>query len=127
MLTQPDDHLRSLVTSEVVPHQQDPQWRELFGQGEAHRQAVLPRLPERAGHRGIARDAGSAAMISSKVSRNHLCKIALVVLATGRTRTWPVAGWNRVRTLIVPSRTYSPGGVVGPPSGCQWLPGWGMA
>jgi len=56
MLTQPDDHLRSLVTSEVVPHQQDPQWRELFGQGEAHRQAVLPRLPEPAGHRGIARD-----------------------------------------------------------------------
>ena len=34
VLTQPDHHLRTLVTSEIVPHQQDTQRGQVFGQGE---------------------------------------------------------------------------------------------
>jgi hypothetical protein len=33
--------------------------------------------------------------------------ISLVARLTPRTRTSPVAGWNRVKSLAVPRRTYS--------------------
>ena len=43
------------------------------------------------------------------------------------TCTWPVAGWNSVSILAVPCRTCSCGYRAGRPTGCQWMPGWGMA
>ena len=46
-------------------------------------------------------------------------------LVAGRRLTRPVAGWNRVRILAVPARTYSCGWVAGRPSGRQLPPGCG--
>ena len=47
---------------------------------------------------------------------------ALVAAAPGR-----MAGWNRVRILVVPPRMYSCGWVAGCPRGCQDTPGCGTA
>jgi hypothetical protein len=52
---EPEHHLRRLVAGEVVPHQQHPQRWELLGQGEAQRQALLPRLPPSPRRRRVAR------------------------------------------------------------------------
>src|SRR5919202_4403419 len=45
---EPQHHLRGLVAGEIVPDQQQAQWPQLVRQGEAHRQILLPRLPETA-------------------------------------------------------------------------------
>ena len=77
------------------------------------------------GSSGVA--AGSAATIGASVSLSQPCRTAFVPLVTGRRRTRPVAGWNSVRTLVVPPRTYSCGRVAGRPSGRQLWPGCGTA
>jgi hypothetical protein len=71
--------------------------------------------------------AGSAATIAASVSLSQPCKTAFVPLVTGRRCTRPVAGWNGVRILAVPPRTYSCGRVAGRPRGRQPQPGWGTA
>jgi hypothetical protein len=43
------------VAGQVVPHEQQAQWRQVGGQGEAFRQAVLPSLPGAAGQCDIGR------------------------------------------------------------------------
>src|SRR6185369_10928689 len=53
---------------------------------------------------------GSSARIALKRSRSHGCSTALVQRGAGCSRTRPVAGWNRVRILVVPPRMYSCGG-----------------
>src|SRR3954466_10521270 len=60
---------------------------------------------------------GSSARIALRRSRSHGCRTALVPRAADCSRTWPVAGWNRVRILVVPPRMYSCGG------GAGWPPG----
>src|SRR3954452_14894138 len=45
---------------------------------------------------------GSAARIALRRSRSHGCRIALVPRVADCSRTWPEAGWNRVRVLVVP-------------------------
>jgi hypothetical protein len=77
------------------------------------------------GSSGVA--AGSAATIGVSVSFSRPCRTAFVPLVTGRRRTRPVAGWNRVRILAVPPRTYSCGRVAGRPCGRQRPPGCGTA
>src|SRR3954467_6379168 len=52
---------------------------------------------------------GSSARIALRRSRSHGCRTALVPRAADCSRTWPVAGWNRVRILVVPPRMYSCG------------------
>src|SRR3954471_17731222 len=53
---------------------------------------------------------GSAARIALRCSRSHGCSTALVPRAAGCSRPRPVAGWNRVRILVVPPRIYSAAG-----------------
>src|SRR4051794_235162 len=57
--------------------------------------------------------AGSAATICPKASFSQPCRTVFVPLVAGRRLTRPVAGWNRVRILAVPARTYS----------CDWVAG----
>src|SRR3954452_511266 len=57
--------------------------------------------------------AGSAATICPKASFSQPCRTVFVPLVAGRRLTRPVAGWNRVRILAVPARTYSCGWVAG--------------
>ena len=52
---------------------------------------------------------------------------ALVHRCAGCSRTWPEAGWNRVRILVVPPRMYSCGWVAGWRRGCHDTPGCGTA
>src|SRR3954469_11015162 len=52
---EPEHHLGRLVAGEVVPHQEDPQRRQVRGQAETHRQSVLPRLPQGAVRRRVER------------------------------------------------------------------------
>src|SRR4051812_13590854 len=68
---------------------------------------------------------GSLAVTSSSVILSQGCKIAFVLRVTGWSCTCPVAGWNRVRILAVPARTYSCGCVAGRPFSCQLKPGCG--
>src|SRR3954465_7139922 len=70
---------------------------------------------------------GSSARIALRRSRSHGCRTALVPRAADCSRTWPVAGWNRVRTLVVPPRMYSCGWVAGWPRGRHDTPGCGTA
>src|SRR3954463_13799139 len=70
---------------------------------------------------------GSAARIALRCSRSHGCRTALVPRAADCSRTWPVAGWNRVRILVVPPRMYSCGCVAGWPRGRHDTPGCGTA
>ena len=58
VLAEPNHHFGSLVAGEVVPDEEHAQRRQLGGQGEALRQAVLPGLPGAAGQRGIGRRGG---------------------------------------------------------------------
>src|SRR3954462_5670725 len=67
----------------------------------------------------------SLAVTSSSVILSQGCKIAFVLRVTGWSCTCPVAGWNRVRILAVPARTYSCGCVAGQPFSCQLKPGCG--
>jgi len=60
---QPDHHVGGFVAGQIVPHEQEAQWRQLFGQGEAPRQALLPDLPgcpvrHRVDRRGAGRQGG---------------------------------------------------------------------
>src|SRR5215213_3299159 len=70
---------------------------------------------------------GSAARISLRCSRSQGCSPALVPQVAGWSRTWPDAGWNRVKILVVPPRTYSCGWVAGWPRGRHDTPGCGTA
>src|SRR4051794_26657271 len=70
---------------------------------------------------------GSSARIALRCSRSHGCRTALVPRAADCSRTWPVAGWNRVRILVVPPRMYSCGCVAGWPRGRHDTPGCGTA
>ena len=54
-----------------------------------------------------------------------LATAAIVVAVSALT--WPVAGWNRVRILVVPPRMYSCGWVAGWPRGRHDTPGCGTA
>src|SRR3954467_15375396 len=65
---------------------------------------------------------GSSARIALRRSRNHGCRTAFVQRAADCSRTWPGAGWNRVRILVVPPRMYSCGCVAGRPRGCHDTP-----
>src|SRR3954464_9936431 len=58
--------------------------------------------------------AGSAARITASLSLSQPCRIGLVQLLTGWRWTCPVGGWNSVRILHVPPRTYSCGRLVRP-------------
>src|SRR4051812_23395432 len=113
---QPQHHLGRLVAGEVVPHQEDAQRRGALGAGEAYRQTLLPGLPEGARRRRVARlgGAGSAATIAAaRACFSQPCRTAFVPRVAGWTRTSPVAGWSRVRILVVPPRTYSCGWIAG--------------
>src|SRR5215210_7722474 len=70
---------------------------------------------------------GSAARIALRRSRSHGCRTAFVQQAADCSRTWPVAGWNRVRILVVPPRMYSCGWVAGCSRGCHDTPACGTA
>src|SRR3954451_21874873 len=70
---------------------------------------------------------GSSARIALRRSRSHRCRTALVPRAVDSSRTWPVAGWNRVRLLVVPPRMYSCSCVAGWPRGRHDTPGCGTA
>src|SRR2546428_426579 len=70
---------------------------------------------------------GKESRIDSNSASNQACNTTLGLLVTPLTRTWPVAGWNRVSILAVPCRTCTCGYRAGRPTGCQWMPGWGMA
>ncbi len=74
-----------------------------------------------------AAGAGNAARISLRCSCSQGCSTAFVHRCAGCSRTWPEAGWNRVRILVVPPRTYSCGWVAGWPRGCHDVPGCGTA
>src|SRR3954469_24769171 len=74
-----------------------------------------------------AAPAGSAATTAPGVSFSQPCRTAFVPRVAGRTRTWPVAGWNRVRILVVLWRTYSCGWIAGRPIGPPPPPGCGTA
>jgi len=52
MRAQPQHQLGRLVASEIVPHQQEPQRRQVMRQGEGHGQTRLPHRPgrSRSGH-----------------------------------------------------------------------------
>src|SRR4051812_46793073 len=67
-------------------------------------------------------EGGSSARIALRRSRSHGCRTALVQRVADCSRTWPVAGWNRVRILVVPPRMYSCGWVAGCSRGCQDTP-----
>src|SRR3954451_8578753 len=45
-------------------------------------------------------EGGSSARIALRRSRSHGCRTALVQRVADCSRTWPVAGWNRVRILV---------------------------
>src|SRR6187455_1605016 len=62
---------------------------------------------------------GSAARMSLRRSRSHGCRTALVPRVADCSRTWPEAGWNRVRILVVPPRMYC--------RGCIHAAGWPVA
>src|SRR3954454_3587809 len=70
---------------------------------------------------------GSSARIALRRSRSHGCRTALVPRAADCSRTWPVAGWNRVRILVVPPRMYSCGWRAGGPRGRHDTPECGTA
>src|SRR3982750_4275235 len=70
---------------------------------------------------------GSAARIALRCSRSQGCSTALGPRAAGCSRTWPDAGWNRVRILVVPPRMYSCGCWAGRPRGCHDTPECGTA
>jgi hypothetical protein len=55
VLAQPDHHLGALVAGKIVPHEQQTQWRQMLGQGEAFRQSVLPALPRGTNRGGLDR------------------------------------------------------------------------
>src|SRR3954465_14648109 len=62
---------------------------------------------------GGAAGGGLVARVNPSRSLSQPCRTGLVQLPTGWRYTWPVAGWNRVRILQVPPRTYSCGRVAG--------------
>jgi hypothetical protein len=64
-------------------------------------------------------------VIAPGLSRNQPCSTVFVLCVTGRRRTWPVAGSNKVSTLLVPRRTHSCGTRAGASRDCQLLPGHG--
>src|SRR3954449_12405867 len=72
-------------------------------------------------------EGGSSARIALRRSRSHGCRTALVPRVADCSRTWPEAGWNRVRILVVPPRMYSCGCVAGRPRGCHDTPECGTA
>src|SRR3954464_8959058 len=67
-------------------------------------------------------EGGSSARIALRRSRSHGCRTALVQRVADCSRTWPEAGWNRVRILVVPPRMYSCGCWAGCSRGCQDTP-----
>ena len=83
----------------------------------------LPRRPRRVGRRRAA--SGSAARMADSSRFSQGCSTAFGQVVAPSTRTRPSAGWNRVSTLAVPSRTYSCGCRAGSPSGRQDGPGCG--
>jgi hypothetical protein len=71
--------------------------------------------------------AGNSARTALRCSRSHGCSTAFVHRSVEDNRTWPEAGWNRVRILVVPPRIYSCGWMAGWPCGCHDTPGCGTA
>jgi hypothetical protein len=71
--------------------------------------------------------AGTSVRIAVRRSRSQGCSTALVPRSAGCSRTWPDAGWNRVRILVVPPRMYSCGCFAGCSRGCHDTPGCGTA
>src|SRR4051794_16962017 len=126
---QPQHPLGRLVAGEVVPHQQDPQRGSRSGRvkGTARPCCQASQRARVAAGSLAAAPAGSAATTAPGVSFSQPCRTAFVPRVAGRTRTWPVAGWNRVRILVVPWRTYSCGWIAGRPIGRPPPPGCGTA
>ena len=115
MRAQPQHQLGRLVAGEIVPHQQKPQRRQILRQGKRQRQSRLPHVPRRVREDGISdgAGAGNSARIALRRSRSHGCSTAFVQRSADCSRTWPEAGWNRVRILVVPPRIYSCGCLAG--------------
>src|SRR5664279_4646161 len=129
VLAKPHHHFCALMTGEIVPHEQQAQRGNCSGKVKG---AVSPPChtchaawvtATSAGSLGI----GSLARIAVNSFLSQPCRTELVQEVTGCRYTCPVAGWNRVRILIVPPRTYSCGCVAGWPCGRQLLPGCGTA
>ncbi len=66
---------------------------------------------------------GNVSKMASNSSLSQGWSTSLVARLTPRTRTLPLAGWNRVNNLAVPWRMYSWGLRAGSPVGCQLAPG----
>src|SRR5215213_3548147 len=55
VLAQPYHHFRAVMTGKIVPHEQQAQRRQLFGQSKRCRQPVLPHLPCGSGYCRVSR------------------------------------------------------------------------
>ena len=85
MGAQPQHQVGRLVAGQIVPHQQEPQRRQIVWQGEGHRQSRLPYRPRGPRHGGIP----------SGSRRRHLCEDLAQALAQPRVqdRIRAVGGW----------------------------------
>jgi hypothetical protein len=85
MRAQPQHQVGRLVASQIVPHQQQPQRRQILRSGEGSRQARLPHRPRGPRHGGIP--GGSR--------RRHRCEDRTQVLAQPRVqdRMGAAGGW----------------------------------
>ena len=68
---------------------------------------------------------GKASRIAASCCLSHSCSTVFGQLVTPLTRTAPSLGWNKVRSLAVPLRTYSCGWRFGCPCSAQLWPGYG--
>src|SRR3954463_15905502 len=130
MRAQPQHQVGRLVASEIVPHTSNSR---SGGRSCGNVKGLVRPACHTAQAAGVAAGScdgaggGSSARIALRCSRSHGCRPALVPRAVDCSRTWPVAGWNRVRILVVPPRMYSCGCVAGWPRGRHDTPGCGTA
>ena len=126
---QPQHQVGCLVASQIVPHQQQPSGGRSSGRvkGLFRPACHTAQAACVAAGSSDACGTGNTARMSLRRSRSHGCRTALVLRAAGCSRTWPDAGWNRVRILVVPPRMYSCGCWAGRPLGCHDTPACGTA
>ena len=93
MLNEPQNHIRCMVTGQIIPDQQHAQRWQRGGQGQGLPQAALPDLPQGGLRRRITGvGGGKVSKIAAHCALSQGCKTALVALVTPWMRTAPERG-----------------------------------
>ena len=92
VLEKPEQHLRCIVSTQVIPDHQHPQQRQSFWQSSRHGQPFLPGEPQDAVRFGRQdRFFRQHSQDFSQQFFSHGCNTALALLVTPFMRTWPLA------------------------------------